>query len=65
MPEEYTSLVTALKALTQVEDVTAEPQVLVTLPMAEDEWNTRPDTESYGIITLENGKMNGRTVPLN
>ena len=44
MPEEYTALVTALKALTQDG---------ITLPVAEDEWNTRPDTESYGIVSLD------------
>ena len=48
MPEEYTSMVTALKALTQGE----EPNT-VTLPMAEDEWNTRPETVSYGIVLLQ------------
>ena len=48
MPEEYTSLVTALKALTQGE----EPNV-ITLPMAETEWNTRPDAESYGTVALD------------
>ena len=49
MPEEYTQLVTALKALTQGES----PAAAVTLPMAEDEWNTRPDAESYGIVALD------------
>ena len=48
MPEEYTTLVTALKALTQGE----EPSVK-TLPMAENEWNTRPDSDSYGIVALD------------
>ena len=48
MPEEYTTLVTALKALTQ-----GESPNTVTLPMAENEWNTRPDTESYGIVSLD------------
>ena len=48
MPEEYTSLVTALKALSQGE----EPNT-VTLPMAEDEWNTRPDGDSYGTVRLD------------
>lgn len=48
MPEEYTTLVTALKALTQGE----EPNVK-TLPMAENEWNTRPDSDSYGIVALD------------
>ena len=49
MPEEYTALVTALKALTQGE----APDPVVKLPMAEDEWNTRPDTVSYGIVLLQ------------
>ena len=49
MPEEYTALVTALKALTQGES----PAQVVTLPMAEDDWNTRPDTVSYGIVQLD------------
>ena len=48
MPEEYTSLVTALKALTQGENPNT-----VKLPMAEDEWNTRPDTVSYGTVQLD------------
>lgn len=48
MPEEYTTLVTALKALSQGES----PDV-VTLPMAENEWKTRPDVESYGIVSLD------------
>ena len=49
MPEEYTSLVTALKGLTQGE----APDPVVKLPMAEDEWNTRPDTVSYGTVRLD------------
>ena len=53
MPEEYTALVTALKNLQQVEDLTADPPVMVTLPMAEDEWDTRPETVSYGYVTLD------------
>ena len=48
MPTEYENMVTAMKALTQGE----EPNT-VTLPVAENDWNTRPDTESYGIITLD------------
>lgn len=47
MPEEYLELVAALKALEQGENP------VVTLPMAEDEWNTRPDTVSYGIVQLD------------
>ena len=49
MPEEYTNLVTALKGLTQGE----APDPVVKLPMAEDEWNTRPDTVSYGTVRLD------------
>lgn len=48
MYDEYTTLVTALKSLTQGE----EPNT-VTLPMAENEWNTRPETVSYGIVSLD------------
>ena len=48
MPEEYSKMVAALKALTQGE----EPDT-ATLPMAEDEWNTRPETVSYGIVLLQ------------
>ena len=59
MPEEYTSLVTALKALQQTEG-TGQNAQSVTLPMAETEWNTRPDTVSYGIVSLdaESGQLN-------
>ena len=53
MPEEYTSLVTALKNLTQVEDPRAEKPVMVVLPMAEYEWDKRPDTVSYGLVSLD------------
>ena len=53
MPEEYTNLAEALKTLEQVEDPNAEVPVTVTLPMAEDEWNTRPDTVSYGTVRLD------------
>ena len=48
MPEEYTALVEALKSLHQDDNGTA-----AYLPMAEDEWATRPDTVSYGIVQLE------------
>ncbi len=44
MPEEYTSLVEDLKSLQQEG---------TELPMAEDEWYTRPDTVSYGIVSLD------------
>lgn len=56
MPEKYAEMVQALKSLTQEnEDDT------VTLPMAEDEWYTRPDTVSYGMVSLdfEAGQLNG------
>ena len=48
MPTEYTNLVTALKALSQ-----GEKPNEVKLPMAEDEWTTRPETVSYGIVSLD------------
>lgn len=44
MPEEYTALVAALKALDQDGTV---------LPMAENGWNTRPDADSYGVVALD------------
>lgn len=53
MPEEYTALVNALKNLQQAEDLSGENPVMATLPMAEDEWYTRPDTVSYGIVSLD------------
>ena len=61
MPEEYTKLVAALKNLQQVEDLTADPPVMVTLPMGEDEWDVRPDVVSYGTVRLdfEAGALNG------
>ena len=49
MPTEYTNLVTALKGLTQG----TAPDPVITLPMAENEWNTRPDVDSYGIVALD------------
>ena len=48
MPDEYTSLAAALKALSQ-----GETPNTVTLPMAEDGWNTRPDAESWGTVSLD------------
>ena len=48
MPTEYTNLVTALKALSQGEGTDK-----VYMPMAEDDWNTRPETVSYGIVQLD------------
>ena len=44
MPEEYLNLVAAMKGLSLGGE---------TLPMAENEWTTRPDTESYGTIQLD------------
>ena len=49
MCDSYQSLVTALKNLTQGET----PAEVVTLPMAEDEWYTRPDTVSYGMVSID------------
>ena len=48
MCSQYEALVTALKALTQGETPNTE-----TLPMAENEWYTRPDSESYGTVALD------------
>ena len=48
MCSQYEALVTALKALTQGEAPNTE-----TLPMAENEWYTRPDSESYGTVALD------------
>lgn len=48
MCAEYTSLVAAMKALTQGESPNE-----ITLPMAENAWTTRPDAESWGVIALE------------
>ena len=52
---EYGALVAEAKTLNQ-EDVT--------LPVAEDSWDTRPDTESYGLISLdfEAGSLDGDSV---
>ena len=52
MCEEYTKLVAALQALEQPEDETEDPE-MVLLPMAEDEWYTRPETVSYGTVRLD------------
>ena len=53
MFEEYNALVTALNELQQAEDPQAAEPVMVTLPMAEDEWDTRPETVSYGTVRLD------------
>ena len=56
MTDAYAALVADLKALTQGED----PET-VKLPMAENDWNTRPDDKSYGIVSLdfEAGSLTG------
>ena len=48
MYAKYNALVADLKALTQ-----GESPDEVTLPMADSEWRTRPDTVSYGIVQLD------------
>ena len=55
--DEYAALVTELKTLSQGTD----PDPVIALPMAEDDWDTRPDTDSYGIVSLdfEAGQMHG------
>lgn len=52
----YELLAEALKALTQTSEGTRH-----TLPMVQDEWNTRPDTVSYGMFCLEfeEGQLTG------
>ena len=66
MPDAYTELVNELKALSQVIDPTAEEPETVTLPVAEDEWRTRPDTVSYGLVSLdfETDQLNGDSIKL-
>ena len=51
MPDDYTNLVTAMKALTQASATTSEPDKV--LKVAEDGWDIRPDAISYGEIQLE------------
>ena len=51
MPEAYLALVEAIKALTQGNGTTSEPEK--SLPVKEDECRTRPDVDSYGIIKLD------------
>ena len=53
MTERYAELVAAIKSLAQVENPEAAVPVTVTLPVSEDEWYTRPDTVSYGVIALD------------
>ena len=45
---DFDSLVNALMALTQGEEPEAH-----TLPVARDEWDTRPDTVSYGVVSMD------------
>ena len=51
MHDDYTNLVTAMKALTQASATTSEPDKV--LKVAEDGWDIRPDAISYGEIYLE------------
>ena len=53
MPEEYTKLVTALKALEQIVDPKTTPPKKITLKMAEDEWDIAPKDVSYGTVRLD------------
>lgn len=50
MLERFNALVSAMKALTK-EATTSEPAK--TLPVAENAWNTRPDSDSYGEIMYD------------
>ena len=49
MPDEYLSLVADLKNLIQLDENDNE----TVLPMAEDGWTTRPETVSYGLVSLD------------
>lgn len=55
----YPELVAAMKSLTQEPLTTSEQPK--TLPVAEDEFKTRPNAESWGLITneTESGNLNG------
>lgn len=54
MPDEYTALVNDLKILEQPLNASEEEDPgTVLLPMAEGEWNTRPDTVSYGTVRMD------------
>ena len=44
----YENFVNALKSLEQ-----QSGNETITLPVAEDEWYTRPKTESYGIVSID------------
>ena len=52
MPDRYSTIVTALKALQQTETHDNSTEV-IWLPVSEDEWYTRPDTTSYGVVSLD------------
>ena len=53
----YEKLVKALKSLKQND---------VTLPMKEDEWSTRPEAESYGLVSFdfEAASLDGDSIKL-
>lgn len=46
----YENMVNALKSLSQP---TGDDEESITLPMAEDEWYTRPDAISYGVVSID------------
>ena len=50
MLNQFNALVAAMKALTKAA-TTSEPAEV--LPVAENEWNTRPDADSYGEIMYD------------
>ena len=50
MLNQFNALVTAMKALNKAA-TTSEPDNI--LPVAENEWNTRPDADSYGEIMYD------------
>ena len=49
-----------------VQALTSLEQNGVTLPMKEDEWRTRPEAESYGLVSMdfEAGSLDGDSIKL-
>ena len=51
MCDEFNALVSAMKALAKPAATTSEPEEI--LKVAENEWDTRPKADSYGVIMYE------------
>jgi len=64
MPECWEGLVTAMKQIVKLPITTGGKEE--TLPVAEEQWNTRPDIKSYGIISFdyEANALNGDSLKL-